>query len=63
MRQPLAPSPQARRLTRRQAVHRLAFGGVLASSRPLFGQAPAIVAAPGARPVVTDGVASTANNQ
>jgi alkaline phosphatase D len=37
----------------------LAFGGVLASSRPAFGQAPAIVAAPGQRPVVTDGVAST----
>lgn len=33
-----------------------AFG---VSPRPLFGQAPAIVPAPGLRPVVTDGVAST----
>lgn len=57
--EPLGPSPEPRLLTRRQAVHGLAVGTALAASHRLFGQAPGIVQAPGAVPIVTDGVAST----
>jgi alkaline phosphatase D len=48
-------------LTRRQVVRRVAAGMASALVVPgrTFGQGPAIVPAPGVRPVVTDGVAST----
>ena len=60
-RQPPAPSPQSRLLTRRQAVQRFSFGAAIAVSQRAFGQAqaPAVVMGAGARPMVTDGVAST----
>ena len=57
--QPPAPSPQFRLLTRRQAVQRLSLGTAIAVSQRAFGQAPAIVTRESARPLVTDGVAST----
>ena len=57
---PRAPRPEPRRVTRREALGGLsiAAAGLLAPRRA-FGQAPAIVQAPGVRPLVTDGVAST----
>lgn len=57
--QPPVPSPQPHLLSRRQAVQHLSFGTALVASRRAFGQAPAIVSAPGLLPVVVDGVAST----
>lgn len=60
--QPPAPSPtRPARLTRRQAMGglTLAAAGLALPGRGAFGQAPAIVTAPGVRPLVTDGVAST----
>lgn len=54
-----APSPQPRLLTRREAARGVFAGVVSAATAQAFGQAPAIIAAPGVRPLVTDGVAST----
>ena len=53
------PSPQSHLLTRRQAVHALSLGTAMAASRRIFGQAPAVAMGASARPLVTDGVAST----
>jgi alkaline phosphatase D len=48
-------------ITRRRLVQNIAAGaaGALVMPQRLFGQGPAMVPAPGARPSVTDGVAST----
>lgn len=55
------PGPQPLRLTRRRALRGLTLtaAGVVAVGPRVFGQAPGLITAPGVRPVVTDGVAST----
>lgn len=58
--QPRAQRPESRRVTRREALGGLSLAAAgLMVPRHLHGQAPGIITAPGVRPVVTDGVAST----
>ena len=57
--EPRGPSPEPCLVTRRQAVQALSLGTAIAVSQRAFGQAPAVLMGAGARPVVTDGVAST----
>lgn len=54
------PGPGSRGVTRRRALGGLLIAAAgMAAPRRVFGQAPGLIAAPGTRPLVTDGVASS----